>query len=373
MMDRTPLDNHVKTIVLLFLLAAALGPMACGKSLPSSARSAETPHWRAVGGAGFSAHTAAQPSLAIDGGVPYVVYQDAANSHSLTVMKYTGNWTPVGALGFTSGYASNCHLAFNGGAPYVAYQDTSTASNTANVVSYSGGVWSQVGGGTYIVTKASPVIAFDSVNTPWIAYADGNSGNAGSVLEYTSGAWSGITGFAVVASAISLAAYNTDIYVAYSGSTPFYLTVKVFHAGSWSQVGTSLPVHPNATSIAFDNSGNPYVAFEDATNGDKLSVAKYSGGAWSYVGSADFTTGAVYYPQLVFNNGTPYVCYEDAGNGGQAALVSFNGSSWVPYQGVAYLSPGTVQFPTLAFNGTQPYVAFEDGANSDRATVMTYY
>jgi hypothetical protein len=85
--------------------------------------------WQFVGTAGFTGRNTGSPSLAIDSlDSPYVAFPDTGTSGvpcKATVMKYTGgSWQTVGTAGFTAGRANDVSLALDSiGIPYVAYQD----------------------------------------------------------------------------------------------------------------------------------------------------------------------------------------------------------------------------------------------------------
>jgi hypothetical protein len=63
-------------------------------------------------------------SLKFDNGIPYVAFEDFANGHGTTVMKYVGSkWVTVGTSGFSAGVVDWVSLAFDEGTPYVAFDD----------------------------------------------------------------------------------------------------------------------------------------------------------------------------------------------------------------------------------------------------------
>ncbi len=82
-----------------------------------------------------------------------------------------------------------------------------------------------------------------------------------------------------------------------------------------------------STSLAFDGTGTPYVAYQDEGNSYFATVMKFNGSSWVNVGSPGFSAGMVVYTSLAFNGGgTPYVAYRDEGNSSKATVMKFNGA-----------------------------------------------
>ncbi len=190
--------------------------------------------WQVVGATKFSAGNVSSLTLDVDGGTPYVAYQDASNSNKATVMTFNGtNWVSVGPAGFTSGSASSTSIQVYNGTPYVAFSDGSN-SNYASVMSWNGTSWSYVGNAGFSGGSATnTVLSIDSDGTMFVAYSDGaNSGNA-TVMTYNGSAW-----------------------VVYGNKTGFS------------------PASVSTISLAVD-SGKPFVAFSDSSNNGALAVMTY--------------------------------------------------------------------------------------------------
>ncbi len=130
------------------------------------------------------------------------------------------------------------------------------------------------------------------------------------------------------------------------------------------------------TSLALSSSGQPYVAYQDLANSQKVTVMKFDGTNWVNLGSAGFSAGEADYTSLSFSpSGQPYVAYEDWGNSQKTTVMMFNGTNWVNV-GNAGFSAGEDDFISLAFNPADslPYVAFANEVNliSNKATVMKF-
>jgi len=71
----------------------------------------------------------------------------------------------------------------------------------------------------------------------------------------------------------------------------------------WKYVGgrgfSNYPV--SGTSLAFDPTGVPYVAFTEYIITGGVSVERYSGTNWQYVGYEQFSAGDAYWTSLAFS------------------------------------------------------------------------
>jgi hypothetical protein len=124
--------------------------------------------------------------------------------------------------------------------------------------------------------------------------------------------------------------------------------------------------------LVIDN-GVPFVAFNDGANGNKVTVMKYDGSAWSVVGTPGFSSGgSAYAISLAVAGGVPYVVYEDDADSYKATVMKYDGSAWVvvgtPGLFAGGAAPAVVSIATI---DSLPYLAFSDYANGG-VTVLKY-
>ena len=184
------------------------------------------------------------------------------------------------------------------------------------------------------------------------------------------------------------AAILTLILLTYLSCSPGAYNTPLEKTGSpsssgWNYVGQNAVYFSQADSltIAFDNSGNPYVCFIDEENADLstwettncVTMLKYSSssGLWQAIGSPDFSPPGSSYASMALYNNTPYAAFSDGTNGGKVSVMTFNGSAWV-YIGYG-LSAGQASYISLAADSTGTlYVAFSDAGEGNRARVCKY-
>jgi hypothetical protein len=150
-------------------------------------------------------------------------------------------------------------------------------------------------------------------------------------------------------------------------------------AGAWQWVGSAgfSAGGITYTSLALDKNNTPYVAYADASLGNKATVMTYTGTAWHTVGSAGFSAGQADYVSLALDSsGTPYVAYTDGGNSRKATVMKYTGSGatgWVAV-GSAGFTAGEADYVSLALDSGSgiPVVAFQDWTHSKKATLMQF-
>jgi len=287
---------------------------------------------------GSATVTMTADSSALSGSYYFKLTEGSAGS-SVATLTISMAWQAVGIAGLSPGTASSPSLAFDSsGTPYVAYRDGGNSAK-ATVMYYdsSSSSWKALGFAGFSSGSADfTSLAFNSAGTPYVAYMDYGNGEKATVMYYDSS------------------------------------------SSSWKTLGSagfSAEGGVNYTSLAFDSSGTPYVAYMDYGNGEKATVMYYdsSASSWEALGSAGFSSGSAKYASFAIDSsGTPYVAYQDGANGNKATVMYYDGSSW-NVLGSAGFSSGTANYTSLAIDSSgTPYVAYKDGINSYKATVMYY-
>ncbi|CAM4188287.1 InlB B-repeat-containing protein [Saccharibacillus endophyticus] len=206
-----------------------------------------------VGASGDGGFAGARINLAFDNNdVLYVVYND--QDDKLQVVKYVDDvWVPVVGGASLGGHADNPSLKFDADNNMYVFRDKSETINRGNP--------SLNGRGTRIV-----VLKYE--NAAWVALGDLGLIEVRELSE---------TPYFEVAP-------DGTPYVLHS--TPGKAVLTRYNGTEWEKVGEgSMPVSDYFTlGLAVDEIGTPYVAYEDKSNGNKASVAKYEG-TWSKVGA----------------------------------------------------------------------------------------
>ena len=156
-------------------------------------------------------------------------------------------------------------------------------------------------------------------------------------------------------------------------------------AQQWTPVGSAAFSAGRViqTSMAIGKNDTPYIAYLDQANNDAVSVMKYNGSSWVYVGSPGFShtvlnwssgQGAVISLILkVDTSGKPYVFFMDSVSP-PFSLMTYNGSNWVYIDSAGIVTtqgqPANISMD-LDQGGT-PYIAFVDYNHSYAVSVMKH-
>ncbi|HKP97969.1 MAG TPA: Ig-like domain-containing protein [Fibrobacteria bacterium] len=320
----------------------------------------------------------------------YVQERDSAGNWSFTSSKslVLALQGIVGNAGFSAGNISDLSLVLSStGVPYVAFQDEVNGGKaTVMRLNPTGTAWEYVGKAGFSTGEARYTsLALSSAGVPYVAFRDGDNGDKATVMRLnTAGtAWEyvGNPGFSMdMVYFTSLALNNTGVpYIAFQdGSNYQEATVMRLNAAgtAWENVGNpGFSAGIAFPSLALSSTGVPYVAFSDGNNEHKAMVMRLNdaGTAWENVGNPGFSANGASTPSLALSStGVPYVAFRDYGNGYKATAMRLNaaGTTWENVGNPGF-SSGMAGPPSLALSSTGvPYVAFEDNSKGDKATVM---
>lgn len=273
------------------------------------------------------------------------------------------------------------------GTPVVAYKEGGTYGYKISVVKCSGNVWAALGG-AYGVSDGPiyfPAIAIDKNDVVYIAFMQTvESVNKVNVMKLNGSSWEYV-GNALVqgdVSYVSIACGNDNsIYVGYRDHAQEYKAcVKKWNnsASSWDNVGNPAFSEGAAhgLTLKLDAENTPYVAFKDENNGGDyhVSVMKYNGTAWDYVGGRAFSSGRVGHSlSLALSSANvPYVAYINEAMGHKASVVKYNGVAWEEV-GTNPVSAGEASYVDIVTGKTgTPYLTYRDHTLAYKAFVRKY-
>ena len=338
-------------------------------------------------------------SLAIDNnGTPYVAFVDGNSTdggsdfQKVISKEFDGtNWVDAGSGIVSDGAAYFSSMAIDSSnVPYVSYVDLQSGTNSGIVVKkLIGSTWTLVGA-SYFGNGSDAKLVIDGT-TPYVAYADANiaypNQYAVTVKKYNGTSWatvgnagmSGSSGSSNISIAINPISKQPWVLFSTLWNPSNALNVMSFDGANWTAQGgvnfaTGYVVNQ---SLAFDQSGVPYITYQDSSNSDKIAVKKLQGGVWLSVGAAGISSATANSPEIAFSQqNIPYVLYLDNDPTlrvpGQLTMQSFQSGSWglVGAQGFSYWLSS---YPQMAFNPKtgDPY-AFGTLSNLQVPTVFSY-
>lgn len=224
-------------------------------------------------------------------------------------------------------------------------------------------------------------LVLDSGNNPYVAYITGDSLI---IMRYNGESWEPV-GDAIpsVASGFQLAVNDSGTpYVAYqNAATVTKAYVVRYGSDGWKTVGSVLSTDGAASvsisSLDFDNSGTPYIAYQSYFQGDrsgswKSAVKKYDGSDWKFVGPESIVgDSSCSYASIGFDSrDNLYACIKE---NAKPVVLKYADGGWNPVgsSGLSDTTGGNAVSFAIDGNDTL-FVAYNDLANSAKTTVMKY-
>lgn len=331
--------------------------------------------WKTVGNAGFTAGAVMYSKMAVDNGIPYVIYRDETSQY-MKVMKYTpaDGWQMLNLAGIAEKPIYFTSLLVHNGVPYIAYLDPAN-SYYVTVLRYSEETgWESVGS-----TNTSgdlPVLAMDQSGTLYLAFCTSPTAIKVMKLNPTTGSWEACgTEFNLTDSFrnFSLKVDNGVPFVIYqtlAGPGSIANVVMKYEDNAWSKVGDTLLSAYNASLAVYEHT--PYLAYSDPNQIQKASVVAFTtGSGWTPVGSYGFTANRISDASIAFDAaGTPFVAFSGGMGSYNATVMKYNKTGQWELVGNGAFSPGNTREPSLALDNGLPYLSFLDENSGKKLTVM---
>jgi hypothetical protein len=336
--------------------------------------------WETIGSEGFTSGGTQYGCMDVYNGTPYIAYKDVANGSKCTVMRYNGtNWVYVGSQGFTPGISREQSIAIDqqNGDVYIEYTDATVNAIIVSKFNDNSGIWEPLGQNGVASTPSEfyqqikidngiPFLVFGGYQATLKQYNPGNP----------TGTWTATPGPVISmqqAWYTRMAIDGTTKYVVYSDmSAQGKASVAKAEPSSISAVGGALGFTSGGvgfTDISLDN-GMPYISFQDSVNGRKISVMKFNGTTWEYVGSAGISGGSVEQTRILIHNAIPYISYRDE-NDGNIHVKKFDGNNWVSVG--AAIANGQVYLNDMIINDDHVFISYKDVENfSGKMTVKKF-
>ena len=267
----------------------------------------------------------------------YIAYT-LLDNELLKVKKYANEeWSDVGEIGKLGSTPKIAVDAQNN--VYVSFDDKDDAYRHY-LHRYKNGNW-EVMGETYINNSGKwERLVLDSKGTPYASWIDTYS-NTVVVAKLIGDAWLHIGNEPVSDSILVITGDHHDmavadngyVYAAYCTREDNQLVVYRHNGAEWELLGNNLADGTvRSINMEIDNEQNIYVAYADGNVADKVSVLKYDGTEWSYVGQRGFTEGGtdIYVPvAMTLHKNSPCIVYKDIAMGSKASAKYYKLSDYL--------------------------------------------
>ncbi|WRS27616.1 S-layer homology domain-containing protein [Oscillospiraceae bacterium MB08-C2-2] len=290
------------------------------------------------------------------------------------------SWQQV-ASDVMSGSAQSTSLFVVNGAPYVS----AATGSQVKVWMVNGSSWEQLL--TQSTTATYTSLYIDYTGRPCVAYSNPTTAANTKVLKFGTpwtslGAPDLVNNQSVlrVSSPTLMMDENKTLYVAGNqNNMSGRVSVTKYNGSAWEYVGSPSAAGGQAFSASMDIDQNTlYIAYvypddSNAYRGSYVTMRTFDGSQWSAVGpqqistlkSSYVTSGCV--SMKVSDSGIPYVAYADPGTSDRLMVKKLSGNQWVSVG--SYLTDGAVSYVSLYIDNETPYVAYKDGESSSSSGV----
>ena len=256
----------------------------------------------------------------------YVTYTLKSNN-LIKVKRYAnGEWSDVGEIGKLGSVPKIAVDAQN--SVFVSFNDANE-NNRYYLNRYKNGNWETMGV-SYISSGGGSWarLALDSKGVPYVSWVDFFAGQKMYVSKLVGEIWLAIGDEPVshenlISKNCQDLAIDADgnVYIAYCVKGTDQLAVYRHNGSEWELLGDNIADGTvKGIDVAIDSEQNFYVAYADGGSEDKVSVVKYNGTEWSYVGQRGFTESKTdSYMAMTLHNDSPCVVYTDVAKGSKAS------------------------------------------------------
>lgn len=256
----------------------------------------------------------------------YVTYTLKSNN-LIKVKRYAnGEWSDVGEIGKLGSVPKIAVDAQN--SVFVSFNDANE-NNRYYLNRYKNGNWETMGV-SYISSGGGSWarLALDSKGVPYVSWVDFFAGQKMYVSKLVGEIWLAIGDEPVshenlISKNCQDLAIDADgnVYIAYCVKGTDQLAVYRHNGSEWELLGDNIADGTvKGIDVAIDSEQNFYVAYADGGSEDKVSVVKYNGTEWSYVGQRGFTESKTdSYMAMTLHNDSPCVVYTDVAMGSKAS------------------------------------------------------
>lgn len=297
---------------------------------------------------------------------------------------YNGtSWVLVGSKGFSNGDSSHHTLAFDSNnSPYLAYRDFSD-DGAAIVQRFNGSSWVDLGMAPLNSKPGTNLnLIFDINDIPFLSYS--GMSNRVYIRRFNTGIWQYVSGTVGFANSSYLQVKSDLNGIPYVGSlengTTARPTIKKFNGANWEKIDVSNvnPGRIKSFSFAIGQDNLPIMAYGDINYGQRATVLRYNGSNWSAFGPPGMSDNFITNSGLVVDNqNTPILAYieRNATTGKyEISVRRFNGSTWdyLGAKGFAVSSPSSVPIPIVLDKNEVPYIAYTASENGYKIVVARF-
>lgn len=248
-------------------------------------------------------------------------------------------WEPVGNTQFSwCDSPVDLDVNPVGAVPYVAFCVRTGKVIQLRVMKYSGNDWVDVDPSNPSPNSpgfgsSNPQIAISPAGVPYIASIERPNKYPQIMVNKFTGSWvsvPGIESISLDASEVSLAIDPVDQNPAVS-YVDKYGAIKVFKFDglSWQPLGvqTTIGSGSNVHLLFSPTTQNPVVAFIEGTSPTRIAVKQFDGSSWTYIGNPIRDGGmndiGPCLSLAITNSGNPYVAFQDAYFMGRSSVLYF--------------------------------------------------